>query len=88
MNQAEAERAVSEWTDTFERLQADLAAAKEAAATRAREAADSAASALAKFSLWAFVGFLLGALFATWGGHLGAKCATRCERTTDGLPLS
>lgn len=83
MSQAEADRAVMEWTATYERLQADLAEVKEVAAEKAREAADTAADALAKFSLWAFVGFLLGALAATWGGQLGAKCATRCEVTND-----
>lgn len=84
MNKADADRAVTEWTETFERLQADLTAAKEAAATKAREAADSTASAMAKFSLWAFVGFLLGALAASWGGNQGAKCATRCDETCRG----
>lgn len=82
LSQTEAESAVKEWTHTYEQLQADLAALKETAATQAREAADSAADALAAFSLWAFGGFLLGALAATWGGHLGAKCATSCEETT------
>lgn len=83
MSQADADRAVTEWTATFERLQADLAAAKEAAATKAREAAETAANALAIFSLCAFVGFLLGALAASWGGSQGAKCATWCEEKTD-----
>jgi len=83
MNQADADRTITEWTATFERLQADLTAAKEAAAQKAREAAETAANALAIFSLCAFVGFLLGALSATWGGHHGAKCATWCEEKID-----
>ncbi|HUG11998.1 MAG TPA: hypothetical protein VMM36_13340 [Opitutaceae bacterium] len=84
MSQADADRAVTEWTATFDRLQADLAAVKEAAAAKAREAADTAANALAIFSLCAFVGFLLGALSASWGGSQGAKCATWCEEKTAG----
>lgn len=82
MSQPEAERAVSDWTHSFERLQDDLEAAGETAATQAREAADSTASALSTFSLWAFGGFLLGALAAAFGGHLGAQCATKCEEKT------
>jgi len=83
MSQDEADRTVTEWTDTFERMKADLAELTNAAATKAREAADATASALAKFSLWSFFGFLLGAAAATWGGLLGAKCATQCEETSD-----
>lgn len=83
MSRADADRAVTEWTMTFERLQADLATVKEAAATKAREMSDRAADALAKFSLWAFVAFLIGALAATWGGQIGAICATRCEEIAD-----
>lgn len=83
MTQAEADRAVTEWTGTFEGLQADLAALQDSAETQAREAADTAAGALAEISLWSFFGFLLGALAATGGGHLGAKSATRCDETTD-----
>jgi len=95
MSQADADRVVTEWTATYERLQADLVALKEAAAQKARAAADTAADALAIFSLCAFVGFLLGALAATWGGHHGAKCATwgeekitgaRTPRDASGLP--
>ena len=84
MTQADAERTVTEWTNSYDRMQSDLTEFKETAATQAREAADSTADAVSTFSLWAFVGFMLGALGATWGGHLGAKCATRCDDTPDG----
>jgi hypothetical protein len=83
MSRAEAERTITEWRTSFDRMQADLSDAKEAAAQKTREAADSTADALAKFSLWAFVGFLIGALAAAWGGHFGASCATKCELTDD-----
>lgn len=81
MSQDEAERAVTDWTASYERMQSDLAALKETAATKAREAADSAADAIATFSWWAFFGFLIGAVAATAGGVFGAKRATNCEET-------
>lgn len=83
MSQAEANRTITEWTSTYEEMQADLDEMMDAAAEKAREAAQVAADALATFSLWAFVGFLFGALAATWGGYLGAICATKCEESTD-----
>ena len=83
MSEAEANRAVTEWTTTFERVKADLGAAKAHAEKEAREAADAAANALAKFSLLSFFAFLLGALLATGGGHLGAKSATNCDTKND-----
>lgn len=84
MTQADADRTITEWSTSYERMQADLAEVKERAAAKTREAAESTAEALARFSLWSFVGFLIGALAATWGGHLGAKCATRCESEIEG----
>ncbi|MES2981065.1 MAG: hypothetical protein V4727_02035 [Verrucomicrobiota bacterium] len=83
MSQADADLSVTEWTNSYERLEADLATVKEAAETKAREAADVASDAVAKFSLWAFVAFLIGLLAATWGGKVGAVCATRCEELTN-----
>lgn len=83
MSQAEADRTVTDWTNSYERMQDDLSEFKETAAKQTREAADSTADALTTFSLWAFVGFLIGALAATWGGHLGAKCANKCEDESD-----
>jgi hypothetical protein len=75
MSQADAEQAVTQWTASYERLKADLTATKEAAAAKARQAADEAARALTIFSLCAFVAFLLGALGASWGGTHGARAA-------------
>lgn len=82
MNEAAADRAITEWTATYDRLKADLTAAKDAAAAKAREAADKAAGALAIFSLCAFLGFALGAVAASYGGQHGAKCAVKCEART------
>lgn len=83
MSQAEAEQMVVEWTATYDRLKADLAAAAEAAETKAREMADEAASALAVFSLCAFMGFALGAFAASWGACHGATCARGCSTRID-----
>ncbi len=81
MSQADANRMVTEWVATYEGLQDDLAAFKDSAAEKTREAAENAADGLATASLWSFFAFLLGALAATAGGWFGAKCATRCEET-------
>ena len=83
LSQADAEKAVAEWTTTYDQLKADLTAAKNQAEAKAREAADKASDALAIFSLCAFVGFALGALAASCGGRHGAKCAIKCEGRTD-----
>ncbi len=85
LSEAEAEITVVEWTATYERLKADLAAAKEEMEIKAREAADKASKALAAFSLGAFVGFALGALAASLGGSHGARCALRCEARAVGV---
>ena len=75
----DAEKTVAGWMATYDQLKADLAAAKNAADTKAREAADKASEALAIFSLCAFAGFALGALAASCGGSHGAKCAMNCD---------
>lgn len=85
VSQADAERTVTEWMATYERLKADLAAAKNDAETKAREVADKASKALALFSLAAFVGFLLGAIAASHGGAHGAATALRHENRLDPL---
>jgi hypothetical protein len=79
LSQAEATQVVTDWTASYERLKADLAAAKAAAETKARELAEKAANALAVMSFCAFFGFALGAIAASCGGKHGAACARRCE---------
>lgn len=83
INRADAERMISEWTDSYNRLKADLETAKNEAEAKARVAADKAADALALFSLASFVAFVIGAISASCGGRHGAKCATRCETRAD-----
>lgn len=77
VSQADADRLITDWNASYERLQADLAAAKEQAEAKAREVAEKASKALAVFSLVSFVAFVIGAISAACGGHHGAKCAFR-----------
>ena len=79
LSQADADRLVREWTDSYARLSADLAAAKQAAADKARVAADKAADVLAILSLGAFVAFVLGAVSAACGGRQGAAVASKYD---------
>lgn len=85
MSQADADRVVREWTETYTRLKADLAAAKEKAETKAREAADKAAHVLTIFSLGAFAAFVFGAVSAVCGGAQGAKAAYKHDYRPDTL---
>ncbi len=75
LKQEDADRLVREWSDSYNRLSADLADAKKQAEEKARVAADKAAHALAMFSLGAFVAFVLGAISAAVGGRHGAAVA-------------
>ncbi|CAM2935736.1 hypothetical protein [Rariglobus hedericola] len=77
MNEADANRLVSEWTTSYERLKSDLAAAKEKAEVKAREAAEKASKALAHAAIWTFIAFLLGAVVSSIAGKCGASC--RCS---------
>lgn len=83
MSEADANALVTSWTDSYNRLQADLAATKEAAEAKAREAAEKAADALALFSLGTFVAFTLGAFAASCGGRHGAQVAIRKAAQTE-----
>jgi hypothetical protein len=78
-SQADAEKTVADWSASYDRVKADLAAAKNQAEAKAREVADQAAKDLAILSLGAFVGFVLGGLAASLGGHHGAKHAFLVE---------
>jgi len=83
VSEADANRLVDDWTASYDRLKADLAAAKNVAETKAREAADRAAKSLAMFSLCAFGAFILGGLAASAGGHFGAKNAVKSDEHID-----
>lgn len=75
MSQQDADRLVGEWTESYNRLSADLAAAKEQAEQKARMAAEKAANVLTIFSLGLFVAFAMGATAAALGGRQGAAVA-------------
>jgi len=76
-SEADANRLIDDWTASYNRLKADLNAAKEAAEQKAREVADEAADTLAVLSLVAFVAFVIGAIAAACGGRHGGKIAQR-----------
>lgn len=69
--EADANRTVDSWISSVERMRSQFEEAKVAAADKAREAADKAAKGIAKAALWSFIGFVLGALAATFGGRRG-----------------
>jgi hypothetical protein len=75
LSATEAREMVDDWTATYRELKADLAAAKETLAQRAREVADETAKTLAILSLCSFVAFVIGAIAASLGGQHGCKCA-------------
>lgn len=79
----EAERLVSQWEQSYQRMQANIAEVKADAERKAREAADKASSAAAKVSIWTFVAYLVGAFAASLGGGAGAAAAIERSRRTD-----
>lgn len=83
VTEAEADKTVTAWTTSFDRLKSELGAAKEEAETKAREAADKAADTLSLFSFCAFFAFVIGAGASACGGHLGAKTARRHAYPTE-----
>lgn len=85
MNEADADRALTTWTTSYERLKADLDKVKVAAETKARDAAEKAANTMAILSLCAFAGFVLGAIAGICGGKQGASAAFACEARGEDL---
>jgi len=72
ISEDEANQMVERWTASMDRLRAEFNQAKNAAATKAREAADKAADAMARASLWSFIGFVI-AIAASLGGRSGTR---------------
>jgi hypothetical protein len=68
-SRAESEQIVDNWISTAKTAQAKLGEAKDAAALKARQAGDAAASALSKAAIYAFIGMVLGAAAASFGGR-------------------
>lgn len=71
ISEADANRMVDSWITGMERMRAQFAEAQQAAAAKAREVADRAASGIAKAEFWSFIGFVIGAVAATLGGRKG-----------------
>ncbi len=72
MSEADATKAVDEWTASYKNLQAELARMKALAEQKAREAADVAAGHVAQASIWSFFALLAGLLLSALGGSFGA----------------
>lgn len=75
MGEAEARTLVSDWTEASAELKAELTAAKEELAIRAKEVADETANTLSVLSLCFGVAFIIGAISAGLGGKHGCMCA-------------
>ncbi len=82
VSEADANRLLNEWTASYERMKADLQAAKDKAEQKAREAGETASKAVSRAAVWTFLAFLLGAVVASLGG----KCGAACSRTHDDEP--
>ena len=68
-SRAESEQIVDGWINTAKQAQAKLSQAKDAAAHKARQLGDAAASGLSKAAIYAFIGMVLGAAAAGFGGR-------------------
>lgn len=68
-SRAESEQIVDNWITTAKRAQTKFKETKDAAALKAREAGDAAASGLSKAAIFAFIGMVLGAAAAGFGGR-------------------
>lgn len=73
ISEQDANRMVDGWISSMERARQQLEETQAAAAAKAREVADKSADALAKASLWTFIGFLIGAFAAFFDGRTGAR---------------
>ena len=73
ISDADANRMVDGWISSIERMRTQFAEAKEAAAVKARQAADTASAAISKAALWGFIGLLFGAAAASFGGRKGHR---------------
>lgn len=73
VSEPDANRMVDGWIRSMEQMRAQFEETKAAAAAKAREVADNASQAVAKGALWSFIGFVLGAVAASFGGRRGQR---------------
>lgn len=74
VSEADANRMLTEWTASYERMKADFKVAKDKAEQKAREAGEAASKAVSRAAVWTFLAFLLGAIMASAGGMCGTAC--------------
>ncbi|MCU7496471.1 MAG: hypothetical protein HF314_15295 [Ignavibacteria bacterium] len=67
----EANQIVDNWIQTYNQSKQKLASAKDSVVQKARETGDVVASAMSKAAIFAFIGLILGAVAAAFGGKLG-----------------
>jgi polyhydroxyalkanoate synthesis regulator phasin len=81
LSQPDAEKLVSDWVASYDRLKSELDAAKNAAEQKARAIAEEASHVVARAALLSFAAFTLGALVAAWGGSRGATAGLFAENS-------
>ncbi|MGE5354245.1 MAG: hypothetical protein ACM3P0_19315 [Acidobacteriota bacterium] len=67
----EANQIVDNWIQTYNQSKQKLSATKDTVIQKARETGDVVASAMSKAAIFAFIGLILGAVAAAFGGKLG-----------------
>ncbi len=75
MSEADANKLIDDWSQSYNKLKAELDEAKATAEKKARETADVAARKLSKAAFCSFIAFWIGAMLASFGGVLGARSA-------------
>ena len=77
MTEADATKAIDEWTTSYKKLRMELDAAKASAEQKAREAAERAAHNLSCAAIWSFFALAAGLALAAMSGSCGARRALR-----------
>lgn len=72
MSKSEATATVDRWAQNLTQAKAKIAQVRKQAEQKAREIADSTASAVSKAAAWSFVGLMIGLIAAAFGGFFGA----------------
>ncbi len=77
LSDADATKAVDDWTASYARLKAELEKGKAAVEQKAREAADLAAHHLSAAAIWSFFALLAGLVLTALAGSCGASRALK-----------
>lgn len=73
VSEQDANRMLTEWTASYQRMKADLQSTKDNMERQARETAQTASKVTSHAAVWSFAAFLLGAVVASLGGKVGAS---------------